>query len=130
MSLKICLAGATGGVGRQLARAILTAPDLTLHSAVARRAAGQDIGTAIGEKPAGILIQADIEAALDAKPDVLVDYTHPSAIKRHVLAAVARKIPVVVGTSGMNAADHDEIEHAAMKSGVGVATGNFALTVP
>lgn len=128
MSLKICLAGSTGGVGRQLARAILATPDLTLHSAVARRAAGQDIGTAIGDKPAGLLIQADIEAALDAKPDVLVDYTHPSAIKRHVLAAVARKIPVVVGTSGMNAADHDQIEHAAVKAGVGVATGNFALT--
>jgi 4-hydroxy-tetrahydrodipicolinate reductase len=39
MTLKICLAGATGGVGRQLARAILAAPDLSLHSAVARRAA-------------------------------------------------------------------------------------------
>ena len=128
MSLKICLAGATGGVGRQLAKAILAAPDLTLHSAMVRRAAGQDIGTAIGGKPAGITIQADIEGALDAKPDVLVDYTHPSAIKRHVLAAVARKIPVVVGTSGMNAADHDEIERAATKAGVGVATGNFALT--
>jgi 4-hydroxy-tetrahydrodipicolinate reductase len=128
MSLKICLAGATGGVGRQLARAILDAPDLVLHSAVARRAAGQDIGAAIGGKPVGITIQAEIEPALDAKPDVLVDYTHPSAIKRHVLAAVARKIPVVVGTSGMNAADHDEIEAAALKTGVGVATGNFALT--
>lgn len=128
MILKICLAGATGGVGRQLARAILAAPDLVLHSAVARRAAGQDIGTMIGGKPADIIVQANLEHALDTKPDVLIDYTHPSAIKRHVLAAVARKIPVVVGTSGMNAVDHDEIEHAAVKAGVGVATGNFALT--
>lgn len=128
MALRICLAGATGGVGRQLARAILAAPDLALDSAVARRAAGQDIGAAIGQAPSGVIVGADIEAALDRRPDVLVDYTHPSAIKRHVMAAVARKIPIVVGTSGMSAADHEEIEHAALAAGVGVATGNFALT--
>jgi 4-hydroxy-tetrahydrodipicolinate reductase len=128
MALKICLAGATGGVGRCLARAILKATDLTLDSAVARKAAGQDIGAVLGLAPTGIVVMGDIAAALDRKPDVLIDYTHPTAIKRHTIEALKRRIPVVVGTSGMNAADHEEIEHAAKTAGVGVATGNFAIT--
>lgn len=128
MALKVCLAGATGGVGRCLARAILASKDFALDSAVARKAAGQDIGAVIGQAPAGVVVAADIGAALDRKPDVLIDYTHPSAIKRHTLEALRRRIPVVVGTSGMTAADHEEIAHAALAAGVGVATGNFAIT--
>ena len=76
----------------------------------------------------GISIGADIAAALDRKPDVLIDYTHPSAIKQHVLMAIERKIPVVIGTSGLTGADRDEIDAKAKAAGVGVATGNFAIT--
>lgn len=38
--MKVCLAGATGGVGRHLAAAILDDREMTLLGAIARRAAG------------------------------------------------------------------------------------------
>ena len=48
-ALSVCIAGATGWTGRAIAEGALAAPDITLTSAVARRAAGQDLGAALGE---------------------------------------------------------------------------------
>jgi 4-hydroxy-tetrahydrodipicolinate reductase len=73
-------------------------------------------------------LEGDIEAALNRRPDVLIDYTHPLAVRRHVDLAVARGIPVVIGTSGLTGEDFAEIDAAARHAGVGVATGNFSLT--
>lgn len=126
--MKICLSGATGGVGRHLARAILVEPGLELHSAIARRRAGEDIGTVVGVNACGVLVSADIAAALDARPDVLIDYTHPEAIIGHCLAAFERGIPVVIGTTGLHGSDMERLDAAARAAGVGAATGNFSLT--
>jgi 4-hydroxy-tetrahydrodipicolinate reductase len=61
--------------------------------------------------------------------DVLVDYTHPGVVKANVLAAVERRVGVVVGTSGLSAAEYEEIDAQARAQQVGViAAGNFSLT--
>jgi 4-hydroxy-tetrahydrodipicolinate reductase len=108
--------------------AIAAAADLSLQSAVARREHGRDIGEALGGERLGVLIHSDIEAALDRRPDVLIDYTHPIVIRRHVALALERQVPVVIGTTGLFEEDFAEIDAAARTAGVGVATGNFSLT--
>jgi 4-hydroxy-tetrahydrodipicolinate reductase len=46
-----------------------------------------------------------------------------------VLAALDRRVAVVVGSSGLSAADYDEIDERARRQQVGViAAGNFSLT--
>jgi 4-hydroxy-tetrahydrodipicolinate reductase len=61
--------------------------------------------------------------------DVLVDYTSATAVKANVLAAIGAGVAVVVGTSGLTAADFAEIDAAARARDVGVvAAGNFSLT--
>jgi 4-hydroxy-tetrahydrodipicolinate reductase len=75
-----------------------------------------------------VAIEADIAHALDRRPDVLVDYTHPAVIRRHVALALERHVPVVIGTTGLFDEDFAEIDAAARAAGVGVATGNFSLT--
>ena len=127
--IRVCLAGATGQIGRRLVPAILEATDLKLVSAVARRAAGSDLGEALGGASLGIALRGSVEEALARTPaDVLIDYTHPTAVLAHVRAALAGGVAVVVGTSGLKAADYPEIAAAAATAGVGVATGNFSLT--
>jgi 4-hydroxy-tetrahydrodipicolinate reductase len=126
--LNICVSGATGWTGRELVRGVIEAEDMTLASAVARQAAGQDVGAALGGATVGVQVAASLEEALAAPCDVLIDYTHPSAGKAHALAAIGRGISVVLGTTGLVAADFDEIDAAARAAGVGVATGNFCLT--
>ena len=124
--MRICLSGATGSVGRHLVAAILDDPEMTLLSAVARRAAGQDIGTVIGRSPAGIPVTDNLEAALEQRPDVVIDYTHPSVIFEHVMAVIRHGVPIVIGTSGLTGKQFEEIDRAARAAGVGVATGNFS----
>src|SRR3546814_9475386 len=47
----------------------------------------------------------------------------------HARAAIHRGISVVIGTSGLTAADYDALDAEARKAGVGVlAAGNFSLT--
>ena len=49
--LNICVSGATGWTGRELVRGVIEAEDMTLAGAVARQAAGQDVGAALGGAP-------------------------------------------------------------------------------
>ncbi|HEY9549603.1 MAG TPA: 4-hydroxy-tetrahydrodipicolinate reductase, partial [Kiloniellaceae bacterium] len=125
---KICMAGVTGWTGRAVAAGILDADDLELTGALARKAAGLDVGDALGRAPTGIAITADLGEAL-AGAEVLIDYTHPEAVKEHARAAVKRGISVVIGTSGLTAADYAVLDAEATAAGVGIlAAGNFSLT--
>jgi 4-hydroxy-tetrahydrodipicolinate reductase len=114
-TIKVCVAGATGWTGSAIANAVEEAGDLELVAGVAR------------SDPS---LYSSVADALDAvATDVLVDYTHASAVRANVLAAVERGVHVVVGSSGLSAADYDEIDAAARASGVGViAAGNFSVT--
>lgn len=127
---RLCIAGATGWTGRAIASAALAASDFQVTGAVARKAAGEDLGTVVGRQPADVRISATVEDALDAAPaDVLIDYTHPSVVKANALSALARGTAVVIGTSGLTAEDYEELDAAARKAGKGVvASGNFAIT--
>jgi 4-hydroxy-tetrahydrodipicolinate reductase len=126
--LTICVSGALGGVGRALVAGIRDDPAFTLQSAVARREVGRDVGEAIGGPAVGVAVTDDIEQALAAKPDALIDYTHPGVIRRHLELAFAHRVPVVIGTTGLTDADFEAIDAAARAAGVGCATGNFAIT--
>ena len=130
MSMKICLAGAAGHVGRELTRAILDADDLALVSAVGKRSAGQKLSTISGMKGADVMVYPDATQALKASPvDVLIDYTRPEAVKDHVRAAMEAGCHAVIGTSGLSDEDYADIDAWAKKKGVGVfAAGNFSLT--
>ena len=113
--IRVCVAGITGWAGRPVAEAIEAASDLELVAGVSR------------SDPASF---SSVAEALDAiSADVLVDYTHASVVKAHVLAAIERRVGVVVGSSGMSAADYAEIDARAQEQQVGViAAGNFSLT--
>src|SRR6478752_6190765 len=113
--IRVCVAGVTGWTGRAVAAAIDAASDVELVAGVSRSDAGS---------------YSSVAEALDAVgADVLVDYTHASAVRANVLAAVERGVNVVVGSSGLSAADYDTIDELARKRNVGViAAGNFSLT--
>jgi len=128
--IRICLAGATGWVGRALATAIAAAPDLQLVSAVARRQAGRRLSEAVPAPGLDLLVSGSVAEALAAAAcDVLVDYTSPDAVGAHVFAAVGAGASAVIGTSGLTDEEYGRIDAAARERGVGVlAAGNFAVT--
>jgi 4-hydroxy-tetrahydrodipicolinate reductase len=126
---RIVIAGATGWVGRALVQAVNAAEDLTLAGAVSRSAAGRDAGEAAGIGPIGVAVSPTLEEALSVPSDVVIDYTKPGAVKAHALLALEKGRHVVIGTSGLSAADYEEIDAAARSAGCGVlAAGNFSIT--
>ncbi len=56
MTIRVCVAGATGWAGSLVARAILTSQEFQLVGAIARKKAGQDIGEVLGLAKANIPI--------------------------------------------------------------------------
>ncbi len=113
--IRVCVAGITGWTGRAVADAVEAESDLELVSGVSR------------SDPARF---SSVAEALDGiATDALVDFTHAAVVKENVLAAIERRVAVVVGSSGMSAADYEEIDAEAREKGVGVvAAGNFSLT--
>jgi 4-hydroxy-tetrahydrodipicolinate reductase len=129
MTLKVCLAGATGWAGSELARGIAASADLRLVAAVSRRHAGQPLGAALGDAAIAAPVYTGAAEALATPCDVFVEYTHPDTALANVLAALEHGAHVVVGTSGLGDADYAQIDAVARERGRGVlACGNFALT--
>lgn len=129
MAIRVCVAGATGWAGSLVTRTILTSDEFQLAGAIARKKAGQDIGEVLGLAKANIPIVHTLEELLPAPIDVLIDYTDPTSVKARTLKALDAGIRVVIGTSGLTAADYEEIEDRAQERKLGViAAGNFSLT--
>jgi len=113
--IRVCIAGITGWTGSPIADAVRSSDDLDLVAGVART------------DPAHFSSVAEALDAVDA--DVLVDFTHASAVGPNVRAALERGVGVVVGSSGLDAEDYDAIDALARERGVGVlAAGNFSLS--
>lgn len=131
MTRTVCIAGATGWAGSELARGMASTPDLSLVAAVGRRDAGRLLGDVLAEPRLTTPIYATAAEALAAHPcDVLVEYTKPDVAKANVVAALNAGTHVVIGTSGLTDPDYAEIDVIARERKRGVlAVGNFALTV-
>ena len=131
MSISICVAGATGWTGRAVAEAVIDRPEFELRSAVARSHSGSDLGVAWGRAAIGVPVFGAVADALDGVDgvDVLIDYTSHAAVLANTHAAISRGVAVVIGSSGLSAADFAGIDTAARAAGVGViAAGNFSIT--
>ena len=127
--IKVCVAGATGWVGRSLIPAIHSSEDMSLVGAVSRSSGGKSVETVLGIKGLSVEIKPTVKNALEQRTDVLVDYTSPNSVKSNVLTAIRSGVNVVVGTSGLTDVDYEKIDREASEQEVGViAAGNFAIS--
>jgi 4-hydroxy-tetrahydrodipicolinate reductase len=108
--LRVVISGATGKVGRALVAAVEAEPDLEL----AARAA-PSLGTTLA-------------AALEAGADVAVDFTAPAGAAAACEAAIAGRVPLVLGTTGLAPADLDAYGERAAAVGIAIFQApNFAI---
>ena len=112
--IKVTIAGISGRMGRTLLEAVLAAPDLKLHAALDRDGSASldtDAGALVGAS-LQVKVSADVATALiDA--DVLIDFTRPEATLHHLDVCVERKVGLIIGTTGFDAAGKSAIEQAA-----------------
>ena len=129
MKVKICIAGATGWVGKPLCLAVSATDDLTLVGAVSPTHKGRKLKDVIGEPNLDLMVSGSVAEALDTPTEVLVDYTKADAVRANVMTAIRKGVHVVIGSSGLTEEDFTEINQAASEHKVGViAAGNFAIS--
>lgn len=129
MAIRVCVAGVSGWTGSAVTRAILASDEFELTGAISRRHAGRDVGEVLGLPARGVLVSGILAEALARPADVLIDYTTPDTVKQRAIDALTGGVRVVIGTSGLSAADYADIARAAEKNSLGVvAAGNFSLT--
>jgi 4-hydroxy-tetrahydrodipicolinate reductase len=111
---KVVIAGASGRMGKTLLEAVAGAADMHLHAALEREGSpwlGHDAGELVGAT-LGARITPDMETALEGA-DVLIDFTRPEATLRHLELCRAKRVALVIGTTGFDAAGKAAIAVAA-----------------
>lgn len=107
MKIRVAIAGISGRMGQVLLDAVASDSGCALHAALDRAASPM-----MGQVVAGVAISSDLAAALD-QAQVLIDFTRPEATFRHLDACVAAQVPLVIGTTGFDAAGQARIAAAS-----------------
>lgn len=112
--INVAIAGISGRMGRALLEAVTAATDLRLCAALDRAGSAaleSDAGALIGAS-LGVKVSADVSVALSGA-DVLIDFTRPEATLHHLQICVEKKVGLIIGTTGFDAAGKAAIEQAA-----------------
>lgn len=114
-------------MGAEVCRAVEAADDMQLVSAVDVRLGGRSLAEIAGVA-SRIEIDESREALLEAGAEVAVDFTVASSAVGNIGWCIDNGIPAVVGTTGMEADQLQEISDRAKRAGVGVLLApNFAI---
>jgi len=119
---RVCIAGASGRMGRMLIEAVHAADDCVLSGAVdvaSSPALGQDASAFLGHA-AGLAITADLAQGLSGS-HCLIDFTRPEGTMAHLRACVDHGVKLVIGTTGFTEAQKAEIAEAAQHIAVVMA---------
>jgi 4-hydroxy-tetrahydrodipicolinate reductase len=119
---RVAVIGVTGRMGQALLRAAPGFPQLLITGAVASGASlalGRDAGEVAGIAPTNLTVTSDLARAL-ADADVALDFSHAGATGANLAACRAAKKPLLIGTTGLD---------AALEPAIAAASGEIALMV-
>ncbi|MFH0915527.1 MAG: 4-hydroxy-tetrahydrodipicolinate reductase [bacterium] len=122
--IRVAVSGALGRMGRTTCEAVAGDDQMSLVAAVDPGSFPVEADRTQRERCFGSLTEA-LEAG---NVDVVVDFTTPTVVRENILTCVNHRVPVVVGTTGLTAADLAEIEQEAATHDVPVLVApNFAM---
>jgi 4-hydroxy-tetrahydrodipicolinate reductase len=113
--LNVAMLGASGRMGRTIVPLIVDSADLRLSGALAAAGdahIGHDAGVVSGTAAVAVSITSDAGRALEGA-QVAIDFTLPAASLAHARLCLARKVPLVIGTTGHDEAMRAEIARVA-----------------
>ncbi len=126
---RIVVAGPRGKMGSETIHMIQRTPHFELVGVVDTKNEGLEVRDLEGLPNLSVPIYTDIESCFsNTTPEVLIDFTHPEAGKKHIQYALEHQVRPVVGTSGFT---EDEVKHyqalaQANRLG-GIIAPNFAI---
>ncbi|MFO0809679.1 MAG: 4-hydroxy-tetrahydrodipicolinate reductase [Gemmataceae bacterium] len=129
MKINLGVNGACGRMGRRIIDLAYADPDVTLAAALEapdHPLLGRDIGEEVGVGALGLPVVAELP--ISTRLDVLIDFSSPDGTSRVLSTCAARRIPILVATTGHNAQQKAAIEAAAHQTAVLLAA-NTSLAV-
>jgi 4-hydroxy-tetrahydrodipicolinate reductase len=129
MKTHIAINGACGRMGQRLVALAREDPELAVVAAVdspKNPLVGKDAGELAGIGPIGVPVTGELPLA--ARPQCVIDFSAPPGTMAILATCVARKLPLVVATTGHTDAQKAEIEAAAHDTAVLFAP-NMSLVV-
>ena len=128
--MNVAMLGASGRMGRTIIPLLHEAADLRLSGALAAQGdpgVGQDAGVLSGMASLAVPVSDDPTVALGGA-QVAIDFTLPAASIRHASLCASQGCPLVIGTTGHDAAQRASLEAAAGRIPIVVAP-NMSLGV-
>lgn len=114
---RITVLGANGRMGMAVTRIIAAGTGMRLVGATTEPghpSAGQDAGQLAGAGVLGVPVTTDLAAAL-AGCDTAIDFTAPAATLRHLQACTEAGCSLVMGTTGLGAAEQAAVTEAGRR---------------
>lgn len=106
--IRVLVCGAYGKMGREVLKAVHKDEQLSLVGAVDVNSDFIDVGDLIGVGKTGVIVGNDLQVVInETKPQVMVDFTNPSAVMNNIKIALNNGVCPVVGTTGLS---EDEIK--------------------
>lgn len=127
--IKVVVAGPRGKMGSETLHMISREPGFKLVGAVDTKNEGLEVRELEGLPDLTAPIYTDMEHCLsNTTPDVLIDFTHPEAGRKHMALALDYNVRPVVGTSGFTEQDVMTFRTKAEEKKLGaIIAPNFAL---
>jgi 4-hydroxy-tetrahydrodipicolinate reductase len=125
--IAVLVHGALGKMGRHVLSAVCRDPELEPIAAVDL---GADQGyLSLPDGSGGIPLSSQLEPIImSRKPDVLVDFSTAAAVIPMARTAAKHHINLVIGTTGLSAAELDEMEQLCREYDIGaIVASNFSL---
>jgi 4-hydroxy-tetrahydrodipicolinate reductase len=129
MKIHIAINGACRRMGQRLVALAREDSELALVAALdaaGHPQQGQDAGTVAGIGPIGVPVTPQL--ALEARVDSIIDFSLPDGTMSILGTCVARRIPLVVATTGHSAEQKRQIEEAAHDTAI-LMSPNMSLGV-
>ena len=126
-STRVAIHGAAGRMGQRLVALAAEDPELELAAAVdwaEHPRIGEDAGLIAGAGELGI----PLSGSLGADADVVIDFSVPRATDRLIDACLAKKLPLVFATTGLDEKQDEKLVAAAEKIPV-LRAPNMSLAV-
>ena len=127
---RIVMAGACGRMGQAILKLASQDKAFKITGGVEQKGhsdLGRDLGIVLGFQKTGANLTCDMMQAAK-NGDVIIDFTHPSSLDRHLDAAFKNKTGLVVGTTGLTEAHRRKLKVASKKIAI-VQSPNMSVGV-
>ena len=127
--IKVLVSGAAGKMVREVIRAVKAESDMQIVGAVDIAQVGIDAGMDSGVGPLGIEIAKDLKTEIsNTKPDVVIDFTHPSVAMANARTILEARVNAVIGTTGLTDNNLNDIKKLCSSNKVNcIVAPNFAI---